>query len=128
MKFFREIEPGIFMSTGSLRTEEDGRGWTQDYGALLAHGTPFVVVANVKDRPQPPAGKPIILWMKAHHDELALLVNLTIFVAEIGVEHFDLEQNLSKRAEGFPYPVAVAAGEPEAVAEARIALDRSISV
>jgi hypothetical protein len=64
--FFREVEPGIFVSTGVLGTEEDGPPWTQDYHGLLARGVSFTAIANVKDRPHQDVGKHMIMWMKAH--------------------------------------------------------------
>lgn len=82
MRFFREAQPDIFIATGSLQTESDGADWTKEYDALLARGRPFFVIANVRDRPQPPAGKPMVLWMKARKAKLAELVKLTIYIAE----------------------------------------------
>jgi hypothetical protein len=126
--FFREIEPGIFISTGALRTEQDGGNWTREYDGLLARRTPFAVVADVKDRPHPQAGKPMVLWMKAHRKELALRVKLTIFVAEDMAARLDLEEHLPKRSRESPYPIAVAASEAEAIAKARESLRLAASM
>jgi hypothetical protein len=120
--FLREVEPGIFISTGTLRTEEDGHEWTREYDGLLARGTPFAVIANIKDRPHPAAGKPMVLWMKAHKKELALLVKLSIYVAESRAERLKLEENLPKRSKESLYPMVVAASQSEAIAKARMSL------
>ncbi len=122
MRFFREAEPDIHVATGALASEQDGQDWTVEYDRLLAIGRPFAVIANVNDRPQPPAGKPMVLWMKARRTELARLVRLTVYVAEDAAERADLTRNLPGRAKSSPYPMAVAASEHEAMSKARASL------
>ncbi len=124
MRFFREIEPGIFRADGALQTERDGEDWTREYDALLDLGRPFAVIANVVDRPQPPAGKPLVLWMKARKEKLAALVKLSVYIAEDAAERSALEDGLPKRAKASPYPMAVAAGEADAISEARASLSQ----
>ena len=47
MKFFHEAEPGIFIATGCLQTEQDGCDWTVEYSELLAANRPLAVIVNV---------------------------------------------------------------------------------
>jgi hypothetical protein len=119
VKFFRETQPGIFVSSGALRTEQDGEEWTRDYDVLLARGRPFAVIANVNDRPDPSAGKPMVLWMKVRRKELAALVKLTVYVVEDAAARANLEVDLPRRSKSSPYPMAVAATEAEAIAKAQ---------
>lgn len=118
MRFFREAAPNVFVGTGSLETEHDGLAWTQDYDSCLAAGRPIAIIANVHDRPLPPAGKPMVLWMKARRAELARLVRLTVYVAEDEAEHADLVRTLSATSRKSPYPLAAAGSEAEAIAKA----------
>jgi hypothetical protein len=122
MKFFREIEPGIFRADRALQTERDGEDWTREYDALLDLGQPFAVIANVVGRPRPPAGKPLVLWMKARKEKLAALVKLSVYIAGDAVERSALEDGLPKRAKASPYPMAVAASEADAISKARASL------
>jgi hypothetical protein len=122
MKFFREIEPDIQIAVGRLETEQDGRDWTAEYDQLLARGRPLAVIAHVEDRPLPPAGKPMVLWMKARKAELGRLVRVTLYIVEDAAERAEMEQNLPGRAKASPYPMAIAASEAEALAKARAAL------
>lgn len=122
MKFFREAEPNIFVATGRLATEDDGRTWTIEYDALLAPGRPIAIIANARDRPQPPAGKPMALWMKARRNELARLVKLVVYVVEDAAARTALERNLPDRAKTSPYPMAVSADEAAAIGKARASL------
>jgi len=119
MKFFREAEPDIFVATGQLITEQDGQDWVAEYDRLLARDRPMVVIAHAEDRPQPPAGKPMILWMKAHKADLGRLVKQTIYVVVDATERAEMERALPGRSKASPYPMALAASEAEAIAAAR---------
>ena len=81
MKFFHEAEPGIFIATGCLQTEQDGCDWTVEYSELLAANRPLAVIVNVNDQPEVAAGKPMVLWMKAHKAELGRLIRVTVYIA-----------------------------------------------
>lgn len=122
MKFFREAEPDIFVATGQLITEQDGQDWVAEYDRLLARDRPLVVIAHAQDRPQPPAGKPMILWMKARKADLRRLVKQTIYVVVDAVERAEMERALPGRAKASPYPMAVAESEAEAIVAARRSL------
>ena len=123
MSYFREIEPGIhLMADLPLATEADGNAWVAEYDALLSANRPVAVIANVRNRPAPPAGKPMVLWTKARRAELARLVRLSVYVAEDPAEYAALEQALPARMKSSPYPMAVAADEAQAIAKARARL------
>lgn len=124
MKHFREIEPGIYVATGALASEEDGENWVAEYDRLLALDRPFAVIANVNDRPQAAAGKPMVLWLKKRKAELARLVRVTVYVAEDAAARSELERALPARSKASPYPMAVAATEADAVARARASLSQ----
>ncbi|MGN6303185.1 MAG: hypothetical protein ACTHNH_00100 [Mesorhizobium sp.] len=124
MRYFREIEPDIYTAAGALQTEADGHGWVGEYDTLLARGQPFAVIVDARDRPQPPAGKPMVLWMKARKAELGRLVRLTAYVVEDAAERADLERALPARSKSSPYPMAVAANPAEALTKARSSLGR----
>jgi hypothetical protein len=123
MDYFHEIEPGIhLMADRQLAAEEDGQAWAGEFDMLLARGRPVAVIANVRNRPAPPAGKPMILWTKARKEELSRLVRLSVYIAEDRAEHDALEHALPVRMKSSPYPMAVAHDEAEAVAKARASL------
>ena len=123
MKFFRQAEPGIFHAIGALETEQDGIDWTTEYDTLLAQGRPFAVIVDVADRPPlPPAGKPMVLWLKARKAELGRLVKLTLYVVENAAERAEMQRSLPGRAKASPYPMALAASKAEAIAMARASL------
>jgi len=125
MRYFREIEPDIYAAAGALRTKADGRDWIGEYDTLLARGQPFAVIVDARDRPQPPAGKPMVLWMKARKAELGRLVRLTAYVVEDGAERAELERALPARSKSSPYPMAVAASPADALTKARSSLGRT---
>ena len=122
MKFFREAEPGIFVATGRLQTEQDGCDWTAEYTELLAADRPLAVIVNIDDQPEVAAGKPMVLWIKAHKVELARLVRVTVYIVADVAERTELARNLPGRAKASPYPMAVAADETEAMSIARASL------
>ncbi|WP_449257111.1 hypothetical protein [Bosea sp. (in: a-proteobacteria)] len=122
MKFFHEAEPGILVSKGVLTTEQDGRDWVAEYDALLQRERPFAVIVQAGDRPLPPAGKPMILWMKARKAELGRWVRVTIFIIADAAERAGMAASLPGRAKASPYPMALAADEPGAIAQARASL------
>lgn len=122
MKFFREIEPDIHMASGRLETEQDGRDWTGEYDQLLARGRPVAVIAHSDDRPLQPAGKPMVLWMKARKTELGQLVRVMLYIVEDEAERQEMQKSLPGRAKAVPYPMALAADEGEAVEKARATL------
>lgn len=127
MKFFSEIEADIFMATGRLVTEQDGQAWVAEYDQLLARDRPLVMIVPVGERPQPPAGKPMALWMKAHKADLRRLVKRTIYVVEDKVERAEMERMMPGRAKASPYPMTVAASDAEAIAMAAADLDETTS-
>ncbi|WP_244486241.1 hypothetical protein [Bradyrhizobium viridifuturi] len=94
MKFFREAEPGIFITTGRLQTEQDGCDWTAEYSELLAADRPLAVIVNVNDQPEVAAGKPMVLWMKARKAELGRLIRVTVYIADDDAERAELERTL----------------------------------
>lgn len=122
LKFFKEAEPDIFIATGQLVSEQDGKEWVAEYDQLLARDRPLVVIAHAEDRPQPPAGKPMILWMKARKADLGRLVKCTIYVVKDETERAEMERLLPGRAKASPYPMAVAASEAGAILMARESL------
>ncbi|WP_298380244.1 hypothetical protein [uncultured Bradyrhizobium sp.] len=122
MKFFREAEPGIFIATGRLQTEQDGCDWTAEYTELLAANRPLAVIVNVNDQPEVAAGKPMVLWMKARKAELGRLVRVTVYIADDDEERAELERTLPGRAKALPYPAAIAASEADALFLARASL------
>ncbi|QOZ38417.1 hypothetical protein [Bradyrhizobium sp. CCBAU 53421] len=122
MKFFREAEPGIFIATGRLQTEQDGCDWTAEYTALLAADRPLAVIVNVNDQPDVAAGKPMVLWMKARKAELGRLIRVTVYVVDDEAERAELERSLPGRAKALPYPAAIAASEADALFLARASL------
>ncbi|MDH7796151.1 MULTISPECIES: hypothetical protein [unclassified Beijerinckia] len=119
MKFFRETEPSIFIATGQLVSEQDGKDWVAEYDQLLARDLPLVVIAHVEDQPQPGAGKPMILWIKARKADLSRLVKRTIYVVEDDTQRAEMQRLLPGRAKASPYPMALAASEAEAIRLAR---------
>ncbi len=125
MEFFREAEPGIYICVArAIVSEEDGERWTREYDAILSEGRPFAVVADVHLRPQPAAGKPMALWLKAKRSVLASLVQLTVYFVEDDAVRGDLERMAIARMNSLPYPLATAASEAEAVRLARRVLQR----
>ncbi|MGS1095421.1 hypothetical protein ACVCNR_12660 [Aquamicrobium terrae] len=127
MKFFRELEPDVYLGVGKLETEQDGHDWTGEYDALLARGRLMAIIVTDGDRPLPPAGKPMILWMKTRKAELARLVAGTVHVIEDEEERGSMERALPGRAKASPYPVAIAATEAEALEKARVILDHAVA-
>ncbi len=119
MKFFRELEPDIHLGVGALETEQDGRDWVAEYDALLARGRAMVVIVREGDRPQPGAGKPMVLWMKARKAELGRLVAATVFIFEDEAERQAMELALPGRAKASPYPMVLAISEADALEKAR---------
>ncbi|MGX9392140.1 hypothetical protein ACWX0K_22495 [Nitrobacteraceae bacterium UC4446_H13] len=123
MKFFRQVEPGIYEGTSApLASEDDGTLWTQEYDAILGEEQPFAVIVNAEYRPQPPAGKPMALWMKSRKAQLGAWVCATVYVVEDEVLRADFLRSADKRQKAMPYPMAFVATEAEALAAARNAL------
>lgn len=122
MKFFRQAEPGIFIAIGMLETEQDGIDWTREYEQLLAQDRPFAVIVDVQDQPLPPAGKPMVLWLKARKADLGRLVKVTLYIIEDAAERARMQRTLPGRAKASPYPMALAASEAEAIELARASL------
>ncbi len=123
MKFFRRVEPGIYEGTGApLASEDDGTLWTQEYDAILGEEQPFAVIVNAAQRPQPPAGKPMALWMKSRKAQLGAWVCATVYVVEDEVQRADFLRSADKRQQATPYPMAFVATEAEALVAARNAL------
>jgi hypothetical protein len=126
MKYFRELEPDIHLGVGALRTEEDGREWVAEYDRLLERGRLMVVIVRDGDRPLPPAGKPMILWMKARKAELGRLVAATVYVMEDREEREAMERALPGRSKASPYPMMLAVSEEEALQKARAVLSGAL--
>lgn len=122
MRFFRQAEPDIFIAVGMLETEQDGIDWTVEYDSLLAQDRPFAVIVHVSEPPLPPAGKPMVLWLKARKAELGRLVKTTLYVIEDAADRAQMQRTLPGRAEVSPYPMALAASETEAIEMARASL------
>lgn len=123
MRFFRQIEPGIYAGTDApLASEDDGAQWTREYDAILAEEQPFAVIVNAAQRPQPPAGKPMALWMKSRKAQLGAWVCATVYVVEDEVLRADFLRSADKRQKATPYPMAFVATEAEALVTARDAL------
>lgn len=123
MKFFRQIEPGIYAGTDApLASEDDGTLWTQEYDAILCEEQPFAVIVNAEYRPQPPAGKPMALWMKSRKAQLGAWVCATVYVVEDEMLRADFLRSADKRQKATPYPMAFVATEAEALVAARNAL------
>jgi hypothetical protein len=123
MKFFRRVEPGIYEGTSApLASEDDGTLWTQEYDAILHEEQPFAVIVNAAQRPQPPASKPMALWMKSRKAQLSAWVCTTVYVVEDEVLRADFLRSADKRQKATPYPMAFVATEAEALATARNAL------
>lgn len=123
MKFFRKIEPGIFTGTDApLASEDDGAQWTREYDAILGEEQPFAVIVNAAQRPLPPAGKPMALWMKSRKAQLDAWVCATVYVVEDEMQRADFLRSADKRQKTMPYPMAFVATEAEALAAARDAL------
>ena len=122
MKFFRQAEPGIFVAIGTLATEQDGIDWTGEYEQLLAQDRPFAVIVYVNEPPLPPAGKPMVLWLKARKADLGRLVKVTLYIVEDAAERAQMQRTLPGRAKASPYPMALAASEAEAIGLARASL------
>lgn len=118
MQFFIEVEADIFMATGRLVTEQDGETWVGEYDRLLARDRPLVVIVPVGDRPEPAAGKPMVLWMKKRKADLGRLVKRTIYVVPDQAERAEMERAMPGRAKASPYPMSVAASDAEAIANA----------
>lgn len=119
MKFFRELEPDIHLGAGALETEQDGRDWIAEYDTLLSRERAMVVIVREGDRPQPGAGKPMVLWMKARRAELARLVAATVFIFEDEAERQAMELALPGRSKASPYPMVLATSEEDALEKAR---------
>jgi len=123
MKFFRQIEPGIYAGTEApLASEADGTQWTQEYDAILGEEQPFAVIVNAAQRPQPPAGKPMALWMKSRKAQLGAWVCATVYIVEDEALRTNFERSSDKRQQAMPYPMMFVASETEAIAAARAAL------
>jgi hypothetical protein len=123
MKFFRQIEPGIYAGTDSpLASEDDGAQWTREYDAILGEEQPFAVIVNAAQRPQPPAGKPMALWMKSRKAQLGAWVCATVYIVEDEALRADFLRSADKRQKATPYPMAFVATEAEALVAARDAL------
>lgn len=123
MKFFRQIEPGIYAGTDApLASEDDGARWTREYDAILGEEQPFAVIVNAAQRPQPPAGKPMALWMKSRKAQLGAWVCATVYVVEDEMLRADFLRSADKRQKATPYPMAFVATEAEALVTARNAL------
>jgi hypothetical protein len=123
MKFFKSIEPGIYAGTSApLASEDDGAQWTREYDAILGEEQPFAVIVNAAQRPQPPAGKPMALWMKSRKAQLGAWVCATVYIVEDDALRADFERSSDKRQKASPYPMTFVATEAEALAAARAAL------
>lgn len=123
MKFFRQIEPGIYAGTDApLASEGDGAQWTQEYDAILGEERPFTVIVNAAQRPQPLAGEPMALWMKSRKAQLGAWVCATVYIVEDETLRADFLRSADKRQKATPYPMAFVATEAEALVAARSAL------
>lgn len=124
MRFFEEIEPAIIRAAGKLALAIDGEDWAAEFGAFLSRGSPFVVILDAGDRPEPPAGKPMAIWMKAHRSELGRLVRMAIYIVRDPAERLAMAQGLSARARTSPYPMSIAVDERAALDAARALVAR----
>lgn len=123
MKFFTKLEPGIYAGTdATLASEDDGTLWTREYDAILGEEQPFAVIVNAAQRPQPPAGKPMALWMKSRKAQLGAWVCATVYIVEDAALRADFLRSADKRQKATPYPMHFVATEAEALAAARAAL------
>ena len=109
-------------TTGGEIWAYDGAQWTREYDAILGEEQPFAVIVNAAQRPQPPAGKPMALWMKSRKAQLGAWVCATVYIVEDDALRADFERTSDKRQKASPYPMAFVATEAEALAAARAAL------
>jgi hypothetical protein len=123
MKFFRQVEAGIYEGTDApLASEDDGAQWTREYDAILGEERPFAVIVDAAQRPQPPAGKPMSLWMKSRKAQLGAWVCATVYIVEDEALRADFLRSADKRQKATPYRMVFVASEAEALAAARNAL------